>query len=97
MKKNTNALILFVIILFLPLTVFSTERITNGSFETGDLTGWTAVHPTSAWCNPTWLIRTAGRLCGSTFGDVVPQDGTYVVANNWGSGPSVPTTYSLHQ
>jgi hypothetical protein len=61
------------------------ELLTNGSFETGDFTGWTAVQ-TSAPLVP-WTVSSAGA--GSGFFPLTsPQDGIYVAWNGFdGDGP----------
>jgi hypothetical protein len=57
------------------------ELLTNGSFETGNFSGWTTTQPQFM---PPWYVAAAGDM-GQGFPDFVnapsPQDGTYDAVN----------------
>lgn len=90
MKKKILILTAMAIFLFLPQASYAqTDLLTNGSFETGDFTGWT-VNSTQAtnYCT-NWLVTTLnGRLCNQTA--ATPQDGNFVAMNGFdGSGGAI--------
>jgi hypothetical protein len=85
MKKILGILALITAIIFLPQTDYSQELLTNGSFETGNFTGWTVNSTqTSNYCT-NWLITTnSGLTC---LFPSQPNDGTFVAINGFdGSG-----------
>lgn len=62
------------------------EALTNGSFETGDFTGWTAVQ-TAPPFRP-WAVSGAGAGGGFGMAVTLPQDGSRVAWNGFdGLGP----------
>lgn len=62
------------------------ELLVNGSFETGDFTGWTTV-TTSGPFRP-WAVTGAGQGGGFNMLQTQPQDGSLVAWNGFdGSGP----------
>lgn len=80
MKKNLAITILLTAILFLPQTAYPAELLTNGSFETGDFTGWTTMMTqTNAWCS-SWVVATSSNSC---LASVTPQDGSRVAMNGF--------------
>lgn len=67
-------------ILFLPQTDFSQELLINGSFETGNFTGWTAISTqTENYCT-NWVAATTDTGC---LAIVTPQDGSRVALNGF--------------
>lgn len=50
--------ILFLVAVFLPGTARGVDLITNGSFETGNFSGWTATNASSAW--RLWAVSPSG-------------------------------------
>ena len=62
------------------------ELITNGSFETGDFTGWTTIE-TGLPFQP-WQVTGAGFGDGFGMAATSPQDGSFVAWNGFdGDGP----------
>jgi hypothetical protein len=82
-------IIYFALILFLAQVgpASAQNLLTNGSFETGDLTGWTSTGTYSGY--PVSVIVTNG-ITGSAFGEAVPAD-TVV-----GGSPDVAGTYAAY-
>ncbi len=73
-----------------------TELITNGSFETGDFTGWTITQPTQPF-RP-WRVTGAGQ--GGGFPSVhitQPQSGVFSAWNGFDAGAPVPAQFTLFQ
>jgi hypothetical protein len=58
MRKNISLIILVITVLFLPQLTQAAELVTNGGFETGNFSGWTATNPSSAW--RLWTISGTG-------------------------------------
>jgi hypothetical protein len=71
----------------------SGELIENGSFETGDFSGWTATVTGTPF--RTWVVSGAGQGGGFGMALTEPQDGDYVAWN--GFDGSAPTEYTLEQ
>ncbi len=70
-----------------------TELLVNGSFETGDFSGWTTV-TTSSPFRP-WAVTGAGQGDGFDMLQTSPQDGTFEAWNGFdGSGPM---EYQMYQ
>ena len=72
----------------------STEAdvIVNGSFETGDFTGWTTATTGTPFVD--WTVSGAGQGPGFGFATTAPQDGTFVAWNGFdGGGPMEFTMY----
>lgn len=64
------------------------EVVTNGSFETGDFTGWTTAMTGSPIFYGPWQVTTAGFGAGFSMAPVDPQDGDYAAWNGFdGAGP----------
>jgi len=62
------------------------DPIVNGSFETGDFTGWTTVTTSTPFLP--WAVSGAGSGSGFGMDATDPQDGSYVAWNGFdGSGP----------
>ena len=82
MKKKFLILTAIAMFLFLPQKGYSAELLTNGSFETGDFTGWTVNSTQSSNYCTNWMVTTqGGRTCyGQTAN---PQDGNYVALNGF--------------
>jgi hypothetical protein len=55
-------------------TQICAASITNGSFETGDLTGWSTVLPNDAFAS---VVTSHNDLFGSGTTSWIPTDGTY--------------------
>jgi extracellular elastinolytic metalloproteinase len=69
------------------------ELIANGSFETGDFTGWTTVTTGAPFID--WTVSGAGNGTGFDMAPTSPQDGSLVAWNGFdGEGPM---QYSMHQ
>lgn len=67
------------------------DPIVNGSFETGDFTGWTTTGPG----DPAWQASGAGAGGDNGMDTTQPQDGSFVAWNRFdGFGP---TTFTLYQ
>jgi len=67
------SLILSLLLLLSPSNTPGAELITNGSFETGNFTGWTAVNGAGPWTP--WQVVTAGYSTGFNS-PAAPQQGT---------------------
>ena len=80
-----STLLISATILFsLPSRTDAAELITNGSFETGNFTGWTTVNAPSGWYN--WQIVTAGF--NNTFvAPAAPQHGSFDAYQGIASNP----------
>jgi hypothetical protein len=74
----------------------ASELIVNGSFETGDLSGWTAVVTGSPFPPTGWQVSPAGTgTSGFGFDPTQPQEGSFVAWNGFdGAGP---LEYTLSQ
>lgn len=73
-----------------------TGLIVNGSFETGDFTGWTRTQPVEFF-RP-WAVTTVGQ--GGGFPSVhitQPQSGSFSAWNGFDAGALVPTQFTLFQ
>jgi hypothetical protein len=88
-----------LMLLLLPQSSKAVELITNGSFETGNLNGWTAVNGTGFYRQ--WQTATAGQggnvscVCGITFPTTTsPQDGTVDAWNGVTANANSPFTLS---
>ncbi|MBT5925972.1 MAG: hypothetical protein HOH33_05085 [Verrucomicrobia bacterium] len=69
------------------------ELIQNGSFETGDFTGWNAVNPAGPFAP--WGVVGAGSGFGFGLQTTVPQDGNFVAVNGFDAGG--PDSFNLFQ
>jgi Carboxypeptidase regulatory-like domain len=59
MKRNLFLLVVLALIsLLLPQSIKAVDLITNGSFETGNFSGWTATNASSAW--RLWAVSPSG-------------------------------------
>ena len=70
------------------------QLITNGSFETGDFTGWTVA--TTARAGPGLAVSGAGAGNGFGLAPTEPQDGDFVAWNGFDSF-SAPMQYTMFQ
>lgn len=70
-----------------------TELLTNGSFETGDFTGWTTV-TTGGPFRP-WAVSGAGAGGGFGMATTLPQDGSFVAWNGFDGGG--PMEFQMYQ
>ncbi len=91
MKKNIYLLILITTFLFLPHTSYSAELLTNGSFETGNFTGWTTNSTQASNYCANWLITTNSAY--ACLQPSNPNDGTYVALNGFDGSGGVFTIY----
>ena len=95
MKRNIFLYaILCLTLLLLPHHTKAAELITNGSFETGNFTGWTITNAAGSWNN--WQNAPAGS--GGGFNPpytTAPQHGTRDVWN--GVTPSANQHYIMYQ
>lgn len=92
-KKFINIGMLILFSLALPAT--AAELLTNGDFETGDLTGWTATANGTGSCDTDWNISSVGGnaatgcqpgISGTLPG--APSDGNNAAFNSFdGDGP----------
>lgn len=91
MKNILVIITLITAILLLPQTDYSQELLTNGSFETGDFTGWT-INSTQAsnYCT-SWQVNSGGLTCLSL--PSAPQDGIRVAMNGFDGSGGVFTMY----
>lgn len=90
MKKYFSLIILFAVMLFLPQNIYSQNLLTNGSFETGNFTGWTVNSTqTTNWCT-NWVVANATAGCMLT---VAPQHGSFVAMNGFDGTGGVMTMY----
>ena len=98
MKRSLSAAVAAcaLVALVSPAKADTAELVTNGGFETGDLTGWTVSGPGNGFCQQNWTVATTGGAVGclgDNPGD--PIEGTYAVyTSNDGGGP---LTYVLTQ
>jgi hypothetical protein len=77
-------------------TVGAAELVTNGGFETGDLSNWTVSGaPTIGGCQINWLIGNTGDVATCIGNAGNPVDGTYAVYNSFDGGG--PLSYQLRQ
>jgi hypothetical protein len=65
----------FLLIISIQLSTYSAELITNGSFETGNFSGWTATNGTGPWYP--WQVVTAGFSNGFSV-PASPAHGNFV-------------------
>jgi hypothetical protein len=73
-----------------------TELIVNGSFETGNFSGWTTTQPAMPF-RP-WMVTGAGQ--GGGFPSVhttQPQSGVFSAWNGFDAGSPVPAQFTLFQ
>jgi len=64
--------------------------LVNGSFETGDFTGWVAIDTDTPFVP--WNVATDSA--SGWFGPIVPQDGCFVASNGFdGAGPMLSVLY----
>jgi hypothetical protein len=101
MKKYGFLALTFMILAFFSHTVSAAELVTNGGFETGNFSGWTATNPSAPW--RLWTVSASG-FGGNEGGVFVPvpnatsvQQGTF---NAWhgvaaGTGQSFTLTQDL--
>lgn len=89
-RRTLFAAAISVVFLFTPATE-AAELVTNGSFETGNFTGWTAVNAPNPWYP--WQVVAAGFNNGFSQ-SVSPQDGSRVAYQGVASNPG---TFSLTQ
>ena len=86
--KVVVALQILIAIIMIPTLSTAQELVTNGSFETGDTTGWTVVNVVGA----VWETRTGGQA-GTYYSNAenpLAGGGTYVAyGNTGGEGLSV--------
>ena len=93
MGKDIRIVCAFMVtVLALPGTV-SASAITNGSFESGDLTGWIATDLTSAFdlltVASTGTVTAFSGFLGPNV--VLPSDGGFAATHGFdGSGPGGP-------
>lgn len=70
----------------LAVTMNAQAALVNGSFETGDFTGWTLETTGSPFRG--WSVDNAGSGGGFLLAETAPQDGNYVAWNGFdGHGP----------
>lgn len=63
-----------------------TATVVNGSFETGDFTGWTVATTGTPFVD--WTVSGAGSGAGFGLASTEPQDGSFVAWNGFdGAGP----------
>ena len=93
--KILSAACAFSLILFTQTAFSQTELISNGSFETGDLTDWavSAVNgvdggPNS--CSENWIVLENSTTICSTVNNVFPSDGAFAAFTSFDS--DVPNT-----
>lgn len=81
-----------VVVLLLVFVVPSFANVTNGGFETGDFTGWSATY-TGSSPYVSWMVSPAGFT--DSFFTSSPNTGTYDALNGFdGDGPA---SYLLYQ
>ncbi|MCH7751227.1 MAG: DVUA0089 family protein [Planctomycetes bacterium] len=71
----------------------ATGLITNGSFETGDFTGWTVATMGSPFID--WQVTGGGTGAGFGMSPTAPQDGSFVAWNGFDGGG--PMEFSMFQ
>ncbi|MBN1653335.1 MAG: hypothetical protein JXA30_06115, partial [Deltaproteobacteria bacterium] len=68
--------VILCFVLFAPRAIYAQEFVTNGSFETGDLTGWTSDGDGELPCWENWVVNDSGSvLCGTAASP--PEVGTF--------------------
>jgi hypothetical protein len=95
MQRTILLIGLFALAVLISRPVMGAEFITNGGFETGNFTGWTAVNSTGFWLP--WQVTVAGA--GGTFNPpffTAPQEG---VRDAWqGTATTTPASpFTLDQ
>jgi hypothetical protein len=75
LRLRSFSLILTFLFLTLPQSISAAELVTNGSFETGNFSGWTATNGAGAWVP--WQVVTAGFNNGFSV-PAAPQHGSFV-------------------
>ena len=79
-----------IVVLALLLVLYPAQaEVTNGSFETGDFSGWTTVYTGSVPYAP-WTVAPTGTVClWGSFTCNAPIDGTFDAINGFdGDGPA---------
>ena len=98
MQKPLLAVIAAIVAVTTSLSAHAVELVTNGGFETGNLSGWTTSGPTGSLqsCQTNWTVASNGGSVGCLGHDPGnPIAGTYAAyTSNDGAGP---LTYSLMQ
>jgi hypothetical protein len=97
-----KSLFLFIALAATSQMAHAVSLLTNGSFETGDFTGWTASANGPGGCDTDWNVGSSGAATncggGGGFGLVNPDtpiDGSFAAYNSFdGDGPQ---TFSLSQ
>lgn len=103
-RRNSLKNAILTLAMCIPLSASAAQLVSNGGFETGDFTGWTATAISSTDCFTDWNVSAAGGFAatacagGGNFGLAnpgAPGAGTYSAYNSFdGAGP---LTYSLRQ
>ena len=94
MRRFSFLILLGIVLLFSPRPAKAVELITNGSFETGDFTGWTRTNAAGSWMD--WQNNVAGA--GGGFNPpyvTAPQHGTRSVWN--GITATANQEYTMYQ
>ncbi|MEO2047575.1 MAG: hypothetical protein ABGX16_13500 [Pirellulales bacterium] len=71
----------------------SSNLITNGSFETGDFSGWTVATSGSPFID--WTVSGSGSGAGFDMATTAPQEGAWVAWNGFDGGG--PMEYVMYQ
>lgn len=83
MRRYVSACLTLALSLSLGAGALAGEFLANGSFETGDFTGWTA--DDTGGLSPAWAVSSTGSF---VFFTASAQDGSVLAWNGFdGSGP----------
>jgi hypothetical protein len=101
MKKHLIAALAVVCLTLLShgaQKVSAVELVTNGGFETGNFTGWTATNvTTNVWFNWNVTATTCNPCLDAWTNSTSPHSGSFSAWNGWAAGNPVPDAYRLRQ
>ncbi len=101
MKKHLIAALAVVCLTLLShgaQKVSAVELVTNGGFESGNFTGWTATNvTTNVWFNWNVTATTCNPCLDAWTNSTSPHSGSFSAWNGWAAGNPVPDAYRLRQ